>query len=329
MFIEPFKSFIFVRYFKNMNVYYSLEELPAFRDTVITIGSYDGVHVAHEKILNKIIETASEKSLESVVITFHPHPRLIVQPKENGIKLLSTRTEKIALFDKYQLNALVFVPFTIDFSQLSAEEYILNFLVRYFRPKFIIIGYDHRFGKDRSGDINLLRHFAPRAGFEVIEIEKQVVDDISISSTKIRKALSLKDMQTAEKLLGHPYSIIGKVVKGRQLGRELGYPTANVQTDEKEKLIPPAGIYSVWVFVSGLKYGGMLYIGDRPTVEELGVQSIEVNIFSFSEDIYGKSIKLDIVDFIRDDQKFESLSELKQALAKDKIIALKQLNFTA
>ena len=309
-----------------MNVYHSLTDLPPLHDTVITIGSFDGVHAAHEIILKKIMETADANACQSVLITFHPHPRLIVNPQDSGIKLLSTRAEKIFLLQKYQLSALVFVPFSIEFSNLSAEDYIVNFLVKYFNPKFIIIGYDHQFGKDRSGNIQLLRQLAPANGYQVIEIEKQVIEDVSVSSTKIRNAIANKSIRSAEKLLGHPYNIIGKVVRGKQLGRELGFPTANIETDEKEKLIPPAGIYAVWVNIDDQKYGGMLYIGDRPTLQDAGGQSIEVNIFEFNKDIYGKTIRIDLVDFIRDDEKFSHLEELKSALAKDKISTLKHLN---
>ncbi|MFZ4544934.1 MAG: bifunctional riboflavin kinase/FAD synthetase [Saprospiraceae bacterium] len=309
-----------------MNVFNSLEDLPDFHQTAITIGSFDGVHSAHEKILQKVKRVAAGGNCESIVITFHPHPRLILNPNDNSLKLLTTKEEKIFLLKQFDLNALVFVPFSKEFANMSATEYIENFLLRYFHPKYIVIGYDHQFGKDRKGNIELLKQYAGKFNFEVIEIEKQVIDDISISSTKIRKAIDNKDLYIAERLLGHPYSIMGKVVRGKQIGRKIGFPTANVQVTEKEKLLPPIGIYAAWAIVKDIKYGSMLYIGDRPTIKDDGKVSIEVNIFDFDKDIYDEQIRIELVEFIRDDQKFDNLDELKKALEKDKIRAQYYLN---
>lgn len=309
-----------------MRIYNNLAELPLLNNTVITIGSFDGVHSGHQKILEKLISFAKSCGGESVVITFHPHPRLVVSGQEKKVQLLSTVDEKTKLLEKYGIQNVVIVPFSTEFANQSAEDYIEKFLIKYFQPKYIIIGYDHRFGKERKGNIELLKKYEEKGKYKVIEIEKQVIDDISISSSKIRIALADKDLLTAQKLLGHPFSLMGKVVKGQQIGRTLGFPTANLQPLESEKLIPPFGIYAVWVDIEEKRYGGMLYIGDRPTLTAFNNITIEVNIFNFEADIYNKIINIEFVEFIRGDKKFADLEELKMALAKDKIRALYFLN---
>jgi riboflavin kinase / FMN adenylyltransferase len=309
-----------------MRIFNNLAELPNLQNTAITIGSFDGVHCGHQKILEKLVSAAKSCGGESVVITFHPHPRLVVKGQDKKVELLSTIDEKTKLLERYGVENVVVVPFSAAFANQSAEDYIEKFLIHYFHPRFIIIGYDHRFGKERKGDIELLRKLATKGGYEVIEIEKQVIDDISISSSKIRTALINKDLWTAEKLLGHPYNLQGKVVKGQQIGRTLGFPTANLQPLEAEKLVPPMGIYAVWVIINEKRYGGMLYIGDRPTLTMFNNITIEVNIFNFDETIYDHIISIEFVEFIRADQKFNDLEELKMALAKDKIRAQYFLN---
>lgn len=304
-----------------MRIFNNLEALPNFQNTAITIGSFDGVHSGHQKILEKLTASAKQAGGESVVITFHPHPRLVVSGQDKKVELLSTVEEKTKLLERYGVQNVVIVPFSTEFANQSAEDYIEKFLINYFHPKFIIIGYDHRFGKERKGNIELLKKYETKGNYKVIEIEKQVIDDISISSSKIRIALADKDLWTAEKLLGHPYSMLGKVVKGQQIGRTLGFPTANLQPLEAEKLIPPIGIYAVWVDIEGKRYGGMLYIGDRPTLTMFNNVTIEVNIFNFNEDIYDKIINIELVEFLRNDKKFDNLDDLKLALAKDKISA--------
>lgn len=309
-----------------MNVFRDLNQLPEFKNAVITIGSFDGVHRGHQRIIEKINHLARSIEGESVVITFHPHPRLIVYPKDASLQLLCTTEEKIQLLEKYGVDNVVVVPFTVEFSQLSADEYIEKFLVDKFHPKYIVIGYDHRFGLNRQGDINYLRWYGSSDGYEVLEIARQEVDEIAVSSTKIRNALNNGEVKTAELLLGHPYTLTGKVVHGQKIGGPMGFPTANLELTEKEKLSPPDGIYAVVVRVRKLTYGGMLYIGKRPTLKGAQHRTIEVNIFDFEEDIYGDEVQLDLIGFIRFDQRFDSLEDLRNQLSVDRESALALLS---
>jgi hypothetical protein len=300
-----------------MRVFYDLQKLPAFRNAVVTIGSFDGVHCGHQKILEQVNNLAYTVQGESIVITFNPHPRQIIYPQDNTLRLLTTTAEKIALLGRYAVDNVVVVPFTVEFSQISADEYIETFLVGKFQPKYIVIGYDHRFGLNRQGDIHFLKWYAKKYNYEVIEIEKQEVDDIAVSSTKIRNALEKSDVKAATQLLGHYYTLNGIVVKGQQIGRTIGFPTANVQVQEREKLIPPDGIYAVRVTHDRQIYSGMLYIGTRPVLKEYHNRTIEVNIFDFDKKIYGDFLRLELVDFIRADANFTSLEALQQQLKKD------------
>jgi riboflavin kinase / FMN adenylyltransferase len=302
-----------------MKVHRELSQLPDFQDSTITIGSFDGVHIGHRKILTQLCALAKEAKGESVVITFHPHPRFVLKGKKENLKLLTTITEKIDLLEKVGVDHLVIVPFSDEFSNQSPEAYIEDFLIKNFKPKHIVIGYDHHFGKNRKGDISLLKKYEVKNNFKVVEIAKQMIDDIDISSTKIRKALDNKEIQSANQLLGHNFILNGKVIEGEKIGRKLGYPTANIQVNDEDKLIPPFGIYAVWAFYGGEKYGGMLYIGDRPTIETLTNVTIEVNLFDFDKNIYGEYLWIEFVDFVRNDKKFENLEELKNALMRDKL----------
>lgn len=310
----------------KMKVYTDLTQLPDFQGTAITIGSFDGVHCGHQKILQQLNSLAKEAESESVVITFHPHPRFVVKSKSNNLKLLTTIKEKTDLLEKNGVQHLVIVPFSEAFSQQSPEDYIEDFLIKYFKPKYIVIGYDHHFGKNRKGDISFLKKYESKNNFKVVEIEKQTIEDIDISSSKIRTALENKDIQTANQLSGHNFILNGKVVEGQKIGRTIGYPTANMDVEDKDKLIPPFGIYAVWVFIKGKKYGGMLYIGDRPTIENQTNTTIEVNIFEFDEKIYGDYLWIEFVDFVRNDKKFDGLDALKSALMRDKLRSLYLLN---
>ncbi|MBK8704823.1 MAG: bifunctional riboflavin kinase/FAD synthetase [Saprospiraceae bacterium] len=301
-----------------MKVHWDLDHLPVFKNAVITIGSFDGVHRGHQRIIEKIRQLAQGNEGESVVITFHPHPRQIVYPKDDSLKLLNTTQEKIRLLEQYGVDHVVVVPFTVEFSQLSADEYIQKFLVGKFRPAYIVIGYDHRFGLNRQGDINYLRWYGKEAGYEVIEIARQEVDEIAVSSSKIRTALEQGDMHTAYSLMGHYYTLSGKVVHGEKIGSSIGYPTANISLSQKEKLVPPSGIFAAWVYHAGKRYRGMLYIGKRPTINNAAQQTIEVNIFDFNEDIYGEEILVEMVEYLRADIKFESLEALGLQMSKDK-----------
>ncbi|MCB0632385.1 MAG: bifunctional riboflavin kinase/FAD synthetase [Saprospiraceae bacterium] len=301
-----------------MKVYYDLDHLPPFQNAVITIGSFDGVHCGHQQIIKKVNQLAKNIGGESVVITFHPHPRQVIYPRDTSMQLITLTEEKVRLLQQYEVDHVVIVPFTIEFSQQNADEYIEKFLIGKFHPRFIVIGYDHRFGLNRQGDLNYLQWYSEKADYEVIEIAKQEVDDISVSSTKIRQAINRSDITTANRLMGHYFPLSGKVVHGRKLGQTLGYPTANLEVTDKQKLIPPHGIYAVYVYHEEERYGGMLYIGDRPSLTDGNDRTIEVNIFDFQGNLYGEQLYLEIVDFIREDRKFADLEQLKVQLATDR-----------
>ena len=309
---------IFSNFVGAMNIFHGLAELPVFKNAIVTIGSFDGVHKGHQKIFHKINRVALQYEGESVVITFDPHPREVVYPKDKTLKLLTTLEEKLLYFERYGIDNVVVVPFTIEFSQQKAREYIEKFLIDKFNPKAIIIGFDHRFGLNREGSIALLQEYCESAGFEIIQIEKQELDDITISSTKIRNAISTANLQVANQLLNHPYTLTGKVVHGDKIGHSIGFPTANLDIPHEKKLIPPDGIYAVNVVNGTAQHRGMLYIGTRPTVTSDDSRKIEVNIFDYSGDLYDKSLQIELLHFLRQDVKLNNMEELKAQLLLDK-----------
>ena len=300
-----------------MRIFRNTEQLPAFKNSVITIGTFDGVHKGHQKIISRINEIAAANNGESIIVTFHPHPRIVINPDDKSLRLLSTIDEKAALLETFGVDNLVIVPFSRDFSEQEAEDYVRNFLVSNFNPTCIVIGYDHKFGKNRSGDYHLLESMQPKFGYRLEEITKETLDDIDISSTKIRQALQGADIALATELLGHTYTLTGTVVKGLQNGRKLGYPTANIQCPDEYKLIPQTGIYAVHAVLStGERKYGMLSIGYNPTFEGK-VQTIEVNILDFDKDIYGETLTLEFVSYLRGEKKFESIEALIEAIKQD------------
>jgi len=305
-----------------MKIFRSLEQLPRFRNPVLTIGSFDGVHAGHQKILESVQELARAQGGESVVISFHPHPRLVVYPQARDLHLLSTTEEKILLLERYGVDNVVIVPFTVEFSRLTPDEYIVQFLVGKFHPRCVVIGYDHRFGLNRQGDINFLRWYGKELGFEVVEIPKQEVDAIAISSTKIREALLRGDVEQALRMLNHPYLLIGRVVPGNGIGKTLGFPTANLQVSDPHKLIPAEGIYAVRAHFEGQPYQGMLYIGRRPTLNQHPEKVIEVHLFDFDQNIYGEELQVEFLHFLRRDASFANLEQLAAQLARDREAAL-------
>jgi len=298
-----------------MKIWRDLKGLPEFRNAVITIGSFDGVHVGHQQIIKRIQKRAAEIDGESVVITFSPHPRTVLGI-DKGLVLLSTMEEKVELLNNLEVDHLVVTPFTRDFSQQSPERYVWSFLHKNFNPSVIVIGYDHRFGKNREGDIELLRSMSKELGIEVEEISAKEIDEVAVSSTKVRRALNEGRVSEAAGYLNHLYSLQGIVVRGQQMGRKLGFPTANIYIENEKKLIPQNGVYAVLVHLRNQQLKGMLNIGTRPTVEGQD-RSIEVNIFDFNEDVYGDQIKLELVQRIRDEQKFASIEILVEQLKKD------------
>lgn len=298
------------------------------KPTIVTIGTFDGVHLGHQKILNRLVELKQDLGLSCTVLTFSPHPRKVLFPQQKDLKLLTLVEEKLELLKKYLVDVTVVYPFDIHFSQLDAEDYIKNILVKELNVKHLVIGYDHKFGKNREGDINTLKHFSTKYNFTVEEISAKDIDSINISSSKIRHAIEAGNVQLAKDYLGHHYSISGKVVKGKQLGNTIGYPTANVQIGDNDKLIPKIGVYFVIAMVNNRNYFGMMNIGTNPTVTDDLSLKLEVNIFDFNEDIYNKCIKIKFVKRIRDEEKFNNLNELIQQLHLDKQSSLKLIEET-
>lgn len=310
-----------------MQVYKDIHNLPTFKNAVLTIGTFDGVHLGHQKIIQQLLETAQEVKGESVLITFFPHPKKIVQNRQEPILLLNTPEEKYELLLEAGVENIVVVPFTQEFAEQSAKDYIKNFLVDKFAPHTIIIGYDHRFGKERAGDYHMLEAAGKQFGFAVKEIPEKVLEDVTISSTKIRNALLQGNIEEAESFLGYPYFFEGTVIEGNKLGRTIGYPTANIGNIAEEKLIPHNAVYAVKVQLAeeDISLNGMMNIGVRPTIGGSS-RHIEVNIFDFDKDIYGAEIKITIIKKIRDEIKFASLEDLKKQLKQDASEALKHLS---
>jgi riboflavin kinase/FMN adenylyltransferase len=342
-----------------MQVHRDIEKLPSFRDAVITIGTFDGVHMGHRQVIESLKEEAHAINGETVIVTFHPHPRKIVSSAILGIRLINTLEEKIELLEQLGIDHLVVVPFTEAFANQPAEDYVKNFLVAKFRPHTIIIGYDHRFGRDRQGDYLMLEKHAQEYNYQLREIPKHILDNISISSTNIREALLHNDIATADKLLGYEFFFEGEVVHGDKLGRELGYPTANLKIQNEEKITPGNGIYAVYATVKQSSVGsqqssvgsgqssvisrqsavgsqqsavsneqsrlkGMMSIGFRPTVDGKK-RVIEVNIFDFNEVIYGKTLRVYVKKYLREEVKFDSLPDLVKQIDQDKVESLKVL----
>ncbi len=308
----------------TLQVHRNISALPSFRNPVVTIGTFDGVHLGHKQIINQLKAEARLIDGETVIITFYPHPRKIITPAAH-IELLNTTDEKIALLDKEKIDHLIIVPFTYEFSEQDATSYIEDFLVAKIKPHTIIIGYDHHFGKGREGNYKMLESFGEKFSFSVKEIPEKLLHEAAVSSTRIRNALLEGNIATANELLGYDYFFSGTVVGGNRIGNTLGYPTANIQPNDDEKLIPANGIYAVEVLVQDKIFQGMMSIGVRPTIGDDTNRVIEVNIFDFSADIYGNSITVFFKYFMRAEEKFSGLDELKQQLALDKVNALRLL----
>ncbi len=308
-----------------MRVFRDLTNLPDFINSVLTIGTFDGVHKGHQKLIERINTLAKQQNGETILVTFHPHPRIVINPEDKSLRLLNTIEEKITLLEKYGVHNLVIVPFSRDFSEQRAEDYIQNFLVKNFQPKSVVIGYDHKFGKHRSGDYRLLENMKDAFGYSMEEISKETLDDIAISSTKIRRSLLEGDIKLANELLGHTYTVSGTVVRGLQNGRKLGFPTANIQVADEYKLIPQIGIYAVFVVVNQTRYKGMLSIGFNPTFDGKE-QTIEVNILDFDQDIYGNHITVEFIAHLRNEKKFHSLDDLILAIKHDEAQSRKILS---
>jgi riboflavin kinase/FMN adenylyltransferase len=307
-----------------MHVFHRVADFRRLRHAVVTSGTFDGVHLGHQKILDRLREVARSTGGESVVITYWPHPRTVVSADSSDLKLLSTLDEKIELLERSGIDHLLIIPFTRDFSLLSSDEFIRRILVDAIGTRTLVIGYDHRFGKNREGGFAYLSDHAGEYGFEVEEIPRQDIEHVGISSSKIRAALLSGDVHHAAGLLGRPYELTGTVVKGRQLGRQLGYPTANLEVPEAYKLIPADGVYAVRVRWHAQRYGGMLSIGTNPTVDGTH-RTVEVNLFDFDREIYGEKLTLEFVAWLRGQEKYGTLAELVAQIDQDKVDALRVL----
>ena len=308
----------------DMKIYHGIDDFTQLQFAVVTSGTFDGVHLGHQKIFSRLREIASRNFGETVVITYWPHPRLVLHPEDDSLKLLNTFEEKADLLKDQGIQHLIRIPFTKEFSHLSSEQFIQEILVKTIGTRKLVIGYDHHFGKNREGSFEQLKVNGPRYGFDVEEIPRQEVDHVAVSSTKIRRALEEGDIETANHFLGQPYRVTGRVVTGDRIGRTLGYPTANIEVDTKYKLIPADGIYAVTVSHEHNVYKGMLYIGIRPTLQRTR-RNIEVNIFEFDQDIYGETLTLHFHGHLRGDQTFDGLESMKVQLKKDKEDALRAL----
>ena len=308
-----------------MTVYKDIEHLPGFRNAVVTIGTFDGVHLGHQQIINQLRAEAERVNGETVIITFHPHPRKIVREHANTVQLLTTVEERAELMRKAGVDNLVIVPFTKGFSDVVPKKYIEDFLYARFKPAVVIIGYDHRFGKDRQGDYKLLEEYSAKGLFTLKEIPQHLINDSTVSSTRIRSALNQGDVELAAKLLGFDFFFEGIVIRGDQRGRTIGYPTANLQVVNEDKIIPANGVYAVRIDINNEHHSGMMNIGVRPTVDGTR-QTIEVNIFNFAKDIYGTTVRVHVKSFIREEKKFSSLDELKARLAIDRELSVKAMS---
>ena len=319
-----FKIVFLPQNWRFVKVYNSLEEFSRLENAVVTIGTFDGVHIGHRHIIQRLTELARQTNGQTVVLTFFPHPRMVLQPDDNNLKLITTMQEREQLLRAMGVDHLIVQPFDKEFSRLSATEFVRDLLVNRIGMKTLVIGYDHHFGRNREGSYKDLEEMAPLYGYRLEEIPEQVVSEVAVSSTKIRQALIAGDVATAGKLLGHDFTITGSVERGDQIGRTIGFPTANIGVKEGYKLIPADGIYAVRIVLNEKALKGMLYIGNRPVVNGTK-QNIEVNIFDFDEEIYGQSLVVKLVARLRDEKKIQTLDELKELLEEDRLNATKIL----
>ena len=309
----------------RMKIYYDIEDFEKVSNAVVTIGTFDGVHRGHQEILKNMVNRAKEIGGESVVVTFYPHPRQVLS-HDSGIRFISTQEEKIRLLESLGIDNLIIIKFTKEFAAISSEDFINNYIVKNISPAVLIIGYDHHFGKGRTGDFEMLYGLGRQYGFKVEKIQEQDVDNVAISSTKIRHFLENGDIKHANMLLGYEFSYTGKVVHGQQVGHKMGYPTANIDVAEEFQLIEKQGVYATFAEIDGKSYPAMTYIGKRPTLDDNRPQSIETYIISFDGNLYDKEIKIRFVDFVRDDKKFDNFEALKRQIGIDEQTIINILN---
>ena len=308
-----------------MNIYHGVQSFKNVNKPVLTTGTFDGVHIGHKSIIHRINTIAEEVGGESVMLTFSPHPRMVIFPDDHGLKLLNTEDEKISCLEAAGLQHLVIQPFTKEFSKKTALEYVRELLVEGIQPYKMVVGYDHRFGKNREGDFQHLMEYGEMFEFLVEEIPAQMLEEVNVSSTKIRKAVAEGDISTANHYLGYNYPLHGIVIEGDGIGNKLGFATANVQVSDPNKLLPGNGVYAITAKIKGQHLKGMLNIGNRPTVNEKGELRIEAHLFDFDDNIYGEKITLHLIERIRSEKRFLSFDDLKAQLNQDKEAALNAL----
>lgn len=309
-----------------MKIYHNILEFKPVRNAVVTIGTFDGVHRGHQFILNDMVKKAREMGGETVVVTFYPHPRQVLSTGDNSLRLISTQEEKIKQMDALGIDNLIVIKFTKEFSTLSSEDFIRNYIVEKIKPAALIIGYDHHFGNNRLGDFEMLKELGEKNNFKVERIPVQDVDNVVVSSTKIRNALQIGDIRQANSLLGHQFSNTGVVVHGMGLGRQMGYPTANLEVALEYRLIEKPGVYATFVDFDGKTMPAMTYIGHRPTMNDNRPATIESHLIGFDGDLYGKQLTLRFVDRVRDEKKFNGLDELKRQINIDEQTIINILN---
>lgn len=305
-----------------MRVFKGIDSYDGIEQTCLTTGTFDGVHVGHVKIIDQLNKIAKEEGRKSVMLTFFPHPRKVLFPDDHGLRLLTTMEEKLALFEKAGIDDVIIHPFSKEFSRFNAVEYVRDLLVEGIHMKHMVIGYDHHFGRNREGGIDQLREMAPLYDFNVTEISAKDIDDVNVSSTKIRAALDEGNVEIASAYLGYLYSFEGKVVHGKKRGNQIGYPTANLAEIDDTKLIPKNGVYSVEAELNGLLHRGMMNIGFNPTFEDEGQRSIEVHIFDFDGDLYGVQLRVFVLKYLRTEKRFSDVGELIKQMDTDKQNAL-------
>jgi riboflavin kinase / FMN adenylyltransferase len=300
-----------------MRIIHELTPDVQFNQPIVTLGTYDGVHIGHQQIIRRMVAEAKENGQESVLLTFHPHPRMVLYPDSHSVRLIDTVEEKLAKLEQLGLDTVILYPFTLKFSRLTAVEFVRDVLVGQIGVKKMLVGHDHHFGKNREGNFQQLEELGGLYGFSVQEVGPVQTDELTVSSTKIRNALSAGETDKAARFLGTPYALNGTVIHGNKLGRTIGFPTANLQVDQETKLLPAIGVYAVKVMHNGRQFNGVMNIGKKPTVQQSDLISVEVFIFDFSEEIYGDTLTVSVFDRLRGEQRFGSVDELKTQLKKD------------
>jgi len=303
-----------------MNIYNNINEAKNIKNAIVTVGTFDGIHIGHKAVFDKMRELANKHNGETVVITFYPHPRQVLNIDTSNLRFICTQEDKMKKFEEMGIDNVVVINFTKEFSRTPSDVFIKSYIVERLHPAVVVVGYDHHFGKNRIGDFDILYDLGKRYGFSVERIKAQDVEHIAVSSTKIRHALAAGNVAAANKLLGYQYSLCGTVILGNKIGRTIGFPTANLDIAPQYMLLTNAGVYACKAIFDGKEYNAMANIGRRPTIGDVkeGNYMVEVNIFDFDADIYGQTLRINLVDRIRDEVKFDNLEELKKQLTADR-----------